>query len=214
MVRRMLILRCMHKVGVWLLVSVSLSLSVKAQAQAAPWELKKDKDGIYIYTRKAADSKFNELRVVMDMPGNFAQLRSILQDIPHFKDWIYCTKSSALVQQINPNEWIYYTEVSAPWPMSNRDFYSYTKVWIDTVRDQLRISSRNVTTYPPKPGLVRIPLLRAEWVVTRINRMAMRVEYTLSWDPGGGIPAWIVNLFSTTGPFQSFSQLKKRMSGG
>jgi len=181
-------------------------------AQSA-WSLKKDKDGIRIYTRSGNESKFNELRAVFDLRGNFTQLRAILQDVPHYNDWVYCTKSSMPVKRLSPQEMIYYSEVSVPWPLSNRDFYGDTRIWIDSVKNQLLVSSRNVdNVYPPNEGLVRIPYLRAEWVVSEPSPGQLHVDYTLSWNPGRGVPAWMANLFSINGPFQSFSQLKRKMA--
>jgi hypothetical protein len=195
----------------WLFL-VCLVPLIRVNAQS-PWILKKDRDHIRIYTRSAGDSRFNELRAVFDLRGNFAQLHAILQDIPHFKDWVYCTKSSVPVKRVSSGEMIYYSEVSVPWPLSNRDFYGDTKIWVDTVKNQLRVSSRNIDqVYPVKPGLVRIPYLRAEWVVSVASPGQLHVEYTLSWNPGGGVPAWMANLFSLNGPYQSFTQLTRKMT--
>ena len=45
------------------------------------WALKKEKDGITIYSRHSDLSKFNDLRIEMDLPGTIAQLSSILMDV-------------------------------------------------------------------------------------------------------------------------------------
>jgi hypothetical protein len=77
----------------------------------------------------------------------------------------------------------------------------------------MRLSSCNVDSFPVSKGhLVRIPHLKADWIITATSPTSLHVEYTLSWDPGGSIPAFIANAFSTSGPLQSFSQLKRKMS--
>jgi ribosome-associated toxin RatA of RatAB toxin-antitoxin module len=178
------------------------------------WELKKDKDSIRIYTRSTEGSKFNELKVVFNLRGNFEQLRTIIQDVNHYKEWVYASKVSNIVEKKSNEELVYYSEVSAPWPLSNRDFYSDTKIWMDSANKHMRISSCNlVNKYEEKNHIVRIPFLKAEWTISMLAPSIMRVEYLLDWNPGGSIPAWIANMFFTAGPYQSFNQLQKKMAG-
>jgi len=62
--------------GKWLCLILVASLFPGSIAFAqSSWELKKDKEGIRIYSRTAKDCKFNELRAVFDLSGNFGQLR-------------------------------------------------------------------------------------------------------------------------------------------
>jgi hypothetical protein len=119
-----------------------------------------------------------------------------------------------MVEKKSDNELVYYSEVAAPWPLSNRDFYSDTKIWMDSSTKQLRISSCSVANkYAIKEHVVRIPFLKAEWVVSMICPSKIHIEYVLVWNPGGSIPAWVANMFSTSGPYKSFAQLKKKMEG-
>jgi hypothetical protein len=36
----------------------------------------------------------------------------------------------------------------------------------------------------------------------------LKVEYTLHVEPGGKVPAWMVNIFATEGPLAIFKQMK------
>ncbi len=180
-------------------------------AQSA-WELKKDENGILIYSRSVKESKYKELRAVFDLPGTYEQLRFILNDVNNYKNWVYGTASSYIVERKSETEIIYYSRISAPWPVSNRDFYSNTRIWMDSANHQMRLSSRNIDSFPSTDHIVRIPFLRSEWVITAPSPGTMHVEYKLSWNPGGEIPAFLANAFSTTGPLQSFSQLKRKMT--
>jgi hypothetical protein len=188
-------------------------VSVQTTLAQSAWELKKDKDNILVYTREQKESRFNELKAVFDLKGNFSQLRSILEDVSQYPNWVYSTKSSNIVERRGAGDLIYYAEVSAPWPLSNRDYYSETRIWVDSAQQKMHVSSHSLTDiYPVKKHLVRIPLLKAEWTITRVAAANLHVEYTLQWNPGGSIPPWVANLFSTMGPYQSFSELKKKMT--
>ncbi len=195
----------------FLFASIFLAFTARPFAQSS-WELKKDENGILIYSRSVKESKYKELKAVFDLPGTYDQLRSILNDVDNYKTWVYNTASSHLVERKSETEIIYYARISAPWPVSNRDFYSDTRIWMDTANHQMRLSSRSIDNFQATDNIVRIPFLRSEWVITAPSPGALHVEYTLSWDPGGNIPVFLANAFSTTGPLHSFSQLKRKMA--
>jgi hypothetical protein len=196
----------------YLVMLLSLACTCRLLAQSA-WDLKKDQNGILVYSRTVKDSKYNELKAVFDLNGTFDELRNVLWDVGNYKSWVYCTTSSSLIERKSETEIVYYSRISAPWPVSNRDFYSDTRIWIDSAQHQMRLSSRNIDNFPlSKDHLVRIPYLRSEWIITAPSPERLHVEYTLSWNPGGNIPAFLANAFSTTGPLQSFSQLKRKMA--
>ena len=176
------------------------------------WELKKDQNGIRIYSRSVKESKYKELKAVFDLPGTYEQLHFILNDVNNYKTWVYSTASSKVVERKSETEMIYYSRIAAPWPVSNRDFYSDTRIWMDSATHQMRLSSRNIDKFPLTGHIVRIPFMRSEWVITAPSPGALHIEYTLSWDPGGDIPAFLANAFCTTGPLQSFTQLKRKMA--
>jgi hypothetical protein len=176
------------------------------------WELKKDQNGIRIYSRSVKESKYKELKAVFDLPGTYEQLHFILNDVNNYKTWVYSTASSKVVERKSETEMIYYSRIAAPWPVSNRDFYSDTRIWMDSATHQMRLSSRNIDKFPVTGHIVRIPFMRSEWVITAPSPGALHIEYTLSWDPGGDIPAFLANAFCTTGPLQSFTQLKRKMA--
>ena len=195
----------------FLFAALFLAFTAHSFAQSA-WDLKKEENGILIYSRSVKDSRYKELKAVFDLPGTYDQLRSILNDVNNYKTWVYSTVSSHLVERKSATEIIYYSRISAPWPVSNRDFYSDTRIWIDSANHQMRLSSRSIDQFPPTEHIVRIAFLRSEWIITAPSPGTLHVEYTLSWDPGGDIPAFLANAFCTTGPLQSFTQLKRKMA--
>jgi hypothetical protein len=195
----------------FIILVVSWMPSLFAAAQS-PWELRKDKDNIRIYSRSVTGCKFNELKAVFDLQGTLGQLRSVLSDVNNYKDWVYSTEFTKLIENRNDTEIVYYSRIAAPWPVSNRDFYSDTHIRMDPDNLQMHISSRNIENEPLSNHLVRIPFLRAEWAIRALSPNIVHVEYTLAWNPGGSIAGWVANLFSTTGPYQSFSELKRKMT--
>ncbi|WP_428329649.1 START domain-containing protein [Mucilaginibacter sp.] len=189
------------------LIILILALPVICIAQK--WELKKNEDGIAVYTAKLQDEKFKEIKVICEFKGTIAQLIKIMQNVDHNKDWIYNNKVSYLINRKNRDTLTYYSEVSLPWPVSNRDLVMQQCFIRDTVNKALRIEVKTVTNVmPPKPKLVRVPYSLGLWTVKTMPNNKIRIEYIFSVDPGGSLPAWVVNFLATAGPFNTFKNLK------
>src|ERR1700749_2785765 len=74
------------------------------------WELKKDQDGIQVFTRKAAKGNIKELRVLCELDATKAQLINTLENINDYNSWVYSNKKSTILKTISPQNIIYYTQ--------------------------------------------------------------------------------------------------------
>jgi len=179
---------------------------------ANDWMLKDQKDGISVYSRHSELSRFNDIEVEMDLPGTAAQLISILLNVEKYPEWAFSTRSSTLIKRIGNNELIYYSEISAPWPVSNRDFYADVSISCDSSKHSWCMVSTGLKDFlPEKKGLVRIPRSKAVWNISQRSDRVIHLQYVLQVDPGGCLPAWIANMFATKGPMQTFASLRKKM---
>ena len=173
---------------------------------------KKEKDGIIVYSRHSELSKFNDIRVSVDLPGTIEQMSAVLMDVEKYPAWVYATKSSELVKKVNDNEVIYYAEVETPWPAANRDFYADVKATLHPENHCLIVESAGIKDYKPeKKDLVRVPMSKGHWVVTTTSANHIHLEYILQLDPGGSIPACILNTFAAKAPLETFANLKRKM---
>ena len=177
------------------------------------WSLLKEKDGIKISSRHSPTSPFNDIRVELDLAGNIDQLEGILVDVSKYKDWSYATKISRLVKSMGPGKLIYYTEIEVPWPATNRFFYANFELKKKLPERSMHVIAENILNYEPMPkDLVQVTLTRGNWNITTISNKSIHVEYILEMNPGGSLPVWVLNLFSTKGPLESFENIKKKMN--
>ncbi|HEY0244139.1 MAG TPA: START domain-containing protein, partial [Mucilaginibacter sp.] len=171
-----------------------------ALAQAA-WKLNTDKDGIKVYTSFIPDSKIKAVKVEGTFNATPAQLVALLMDVNTAADWLYHTKISTLVKQVSPTEIYYYSEVNLPWPVQNRDFVAHLIVSQDPDSKVVTIEGPTVTgLVPQKQGIVRITDASGKWVITPTGNNQIKVDYSIHLDPGGSLPAWLVNMFAAEGP--------------
>jgi hypothetical protein len=194
-----------------LLLYAFLLSGVGAVRSGSEWVLKKDKGWIKVYSRHSDISKFNDIRIETDLPGTILQLTSILLDIEKYPEWGYSLKSCEVVKKVSPHEIIYYSEVWVPWPANNRDFYADLRLMVDTVGGNLHVISIGLKDYPVRKNISRIPMSRGVWNVSTLPGGRIHLSYVLQVDPGGSLPAWLLNLFATRGPLETFENLRKKM---
>jgi hypothetical protein len=197
----------MNKWTITLCLVVLACLNGSAQEH---WKLKYNKEGIEIYTKPALlNPNLKAIRVRCVLPATLSQLVAIILDVNTGAEWVYSTKSSTLLKQVSPAEVYYYSEVSLPWPASNRDFVAHLSARQDPQSKVVTIDGPTVDgMVPEKKGIVRVSKSSGKWIITPLANRSVRIDYTLETDPGGSLPAWLVNLFVTKGPLETFRKLK------
>jgi hypothetical protein len=181
-------------------------------AAQSNWTLQKEKDGIKISSRPSRTSQFNDIRVELDLPGTMEQMAAILLDVNQYKVWSYATKKAELVKQLGPDKFIYYTEIEVPWPATNRCFYSNFELKKDPVSHSMLVIAGNLRGYGPVPkDLVEVPFSKGIWNIKMISQKSIHIDYILELNPGGTLPAWVLNLFSSKGPMETFGNIKAKM---
>lgn len=183
--------------------------SVNAQAD---WTLKRAKDGISIYTKTVSSSGLKGIRVKCSLPAKLSQMVALIMDVDAGEEWVYGTKSSVLLRKVSPSELYYYSEVDIPWPLSNRDFIAHLIVSQDPRTKVVTINGPTEATYlPVKKNIVRVNHSNGKWILTPTKNNSIQIDYTLEVDPGGTIPVWLVNLFATSGPTETFKKMKTQI---
>ncbi|QEC78324.1 START domain-containing protein [Mucilaginibacter ginsenosidivorax] len=176
------------------------------------WTLDKNDDGIKVYTRNVATSKVKAIKVECSLDATPSQLVAVLMDISNGDGWVYHTASSYVIKQVSPSELYYYSLVNVPWPVHNRDFIAHIKVTQDPVTKVITVDAPCIADMVPrKPNTVRIEESTGKWIITPTSDGKVKIEYTLHADPGGNIPSWLVNMFVTQGPIESFKKLKVQL---
>ncbi len=175
-------------------------------------ELKKDQDSIKVYTCSRAESQFKSIKASFEVNATALELAAMVMDIAGYHEWQYKTINPKILKWINKQELIYYVEIVAPWPVSNRDVIVHLKIEQDPITKRMVFTANGVPDYiPEKDGITRVPMSKSTWIVVPISANKMRVEYSMNIDPSGSVPAWMVNMVSAEGPFESFYTLKSKI---
>ncbi len=173
------------------------------------WVLITNHDGIKVYTSTQTNSKIKAVKVECTLKATLSQLAVVIFDISTCNQWVYRTKNCSVLKQINSGDMYYYAEVEAPWPIANRDFIAHLKLSQNPDTKVMVVEADNAPHFVPQKGnIVRIMQSISKWVVSIQDEHTVKVEYTLFTDPGGNVPAWLINMFITKGPLESFQKLR------
>jgi hypothetical protein len=195
-----------------LLSGLLLGFSLCSHAQA-DWQKIKDKDGIRVFRKDSDSSAFKSIKVEAEFEGSWPKLVGILKDIPHHSEWVYKSAGSKLLKKISDSEILYYTITEIPWPMENRDVIIDMKFIEDKAGKAHQIVTQsNPDEMAQQSGNVRVPNLQALWLVKVPEKNKLAITYIISLNPGGSLPAWIVNTFAAKGPFETFKKLGKKLA--
>jgi hypothetical protein len=187
-----------------------LLLSTLLAGTGADWKLEKTADGITVWSRKG-EGPVRELRSEVVINGTAGAALAVLVDWNSYPEWVYRCDTSSTILQLQNLDVFHYQGIEAPWPVSSRDFVVHV-----TVRqsDEGVIVLRSVAIpdqVPARSDRVRIKVLRASWTIAPVADDQVRLTYQMLVDPGGNVPAWLVNAAAVDGPFDTMESLRDRM---
>jgi hypothetical protein len=176
------------------------------------WALRRESDGIKVYTRKSPGATVKEVRVTGVFTNSLSSIVSLLQDKESHPSWIYHCKSAKELKHVHNLEQYCYQEIELPWPCEDRDMVTNYKIQQDSSTKAITIYVTGVPDYIPEvPGLVRIRKVSAKWMIRPRPDKKVDVEYVVNVDPGGNIPAWLINMGVTEGPYDSLIKMKAKL---
>lgn len=176
----------------------------------AEFALEKDKNGVKVYTRKIEGSALKEFKGVTAIKTSLASLVALLDDTDALPQWLHNCGAAKLVQNINVAERITYTTVKAPWPVSDRDTVSYSKIVQDPKSKVVTVYLKGLADrYPLQSGKVRVPSMKGFWQFIPNKSGYVTIIYQLHSEPGGSIPDALANSTATDMPYHTLLNMHK-----
>lgn len=188
------------------------SLNVKT-TENADWKLLRSSNQISIYARSVDYSNYKELKGEMIVKHKPDVIVSFLQNIDSFKEWLPGCLDSKKLNQISATEQINYILTDVPWPYNNRDLvYQFTIVTKNHIPGQIKILIENKPEYIPfKKSIVRVPKTAGFWTITPVGENQTKLEYQIHLEPGGFVPAWLVNMKMDDSPYAFLYNLREQV---
>lgn len=176
------------------------------------WSLKKEKDGIRVFVRNRKGSSLKDIRVTCTLKSTLGGIVHILTSKDEYQEWIYACSESYLIKDESDFESYHYQVTDAPWPVEDRDLVLHSVMKQDKESRHVEIIVKNVSdVLPDYSGKVRVPYYDAHWKIIPIGDDMVEVDYTISLDPGGNIPLWVINLAVSEGPLKTMQNFRNRL---
>jgi len=177
------------------------------------WKLKKDKDGIAVYTRPVEGSLFDEFKGVTTIENNsLEKVLAVILDVKNYGSLFPDCMNPIVLKQDGKYYDIHYIQVKAPWPVKNRDTVYEQKTVIDENGKHALVSLKPLPDFIVEDkDFLRIREGSGFWELEEDENGNVMVVYQFHGEPGGEIPAWLANSFVVTQPFQTLVNLKNRL---
>ncbi|WP_255038302.1 START domain-containing protein [Lacihabitans soyangensis] len=194
------------------ILSFILTTTIFSYSQSNDWKFVKKIDGISIYHRKVGNGNLKDVKIETTFDSNLSTIVEALLDVPSFNKWIYKVEYSKTLRIIGPNQVEYHNRINMPWPAVDRDIVAINKISQNAVTKE--VISEDVCNWKGLPldkNFVRIKDFYAKWTLNVVNG-GVKGTYIFHSDPGGDLPAAMVNLFIDEGPLNSIKGLKKMIA--
>ena len=198
------------KIAVAILITLFFLTEERTPPDGDAWVLKKNKNDIKVFTRQAEGSNMKEFKIIATVVVPISHLVAVLKDVESYPQWMLDVKTTKILKQVSSNEKYYYIEIDAPWPISNRDNIIHFQLQDNPSTKVVTINVAGKPDYlPKKPDVVRIPHSGGTWELRPKENGETEVLSIYSTDPGGSLPAWIINIFVVDRCYKSLINLKE-----
>ena len=193
---------------IYLLANLSMNFLTFEEGD---WKLSLDKDEISVYTRSVESSKFKEFLAEAKMKGTIKEFRDIILDVDHYKEWMPDCKSAEIIEFPNPDEITYYMKLKVPFPFADRDIIQ--QLLLNEREDMLEIEMINrPRKIKESKKFVRMHKAKGKWTIQKKSDEEIAIKFQYFADPGGDVPAWLVNSFVVKNPHITLLNIKDKLS--
>ncbi|HOE17073.1 MAG TPA: START domain-containing protein [Syntrophorhabdaceae bacterium] len=185
-----------------------------ASASDCGWKKIGELNGIVGYTRSRPGTNVHEVKGVGIVDAPISVVHAVIHDVPAQPDFMFMCKEAAFVDtpEFKHVGDIYYLHnvTGMPFPVEDRDVV-IRGVWsIDKVTGTLYLHCDGLkTTYLQKKDVYRMPLLTVDYILAPKSPDKTEVTYTIMADPGGNVPAFLVNLFTRNAGIKTIEGIRK-----
>ena len=178
------------------------------------WDLKRDKDGITVYTGNIDGSKLKAVKSEMRIAAPMNALIGLVRDAAACPEWADLCKKAEHVEVMSETEMYVYTLNDLPWPVSDRDAVAHV-LWARN--PETGVVTMVATVDPdkvPKTKAVRIPYGVTQWTFVPHENDEITVVSNAHVDPGGATPAWLTNRLLVDSPFTTMQKMRDIATSG
>jgi hypothetical protein len=189
---------------------IALLLTATLSVSADDWKLERDRSGIKVYTRRVEGIAFKQYKGIVTLKAPLPTVIAVIEDVDAAPEWVDSCERMELVERVSPTESYTYNYVPAPWPVKDRDAVVHNRITQD---EKTYVVTIKQTAKPDKKArikkAVRVERIEGLWILTPQKDGTTELVYQVLSDPGGGLPAWLVNAVAISQPFNTLENLQE-----
>jgi hypothetical protein len=179
-------------------------------ALASEWHEIDDAYGIKVYKKDVPGSKLHAFRGVGLVDAPMEKIIWVLGDNTHRTEWVDRLKKSVILEQKGDYEFIVYQHFGSPAVIADRDFVYRAQAY--SRKDGTAVLDIQSVTHPKAPATVGVrgELNYSSYVLKRVGKKTL-VDVSVSLDPKGALPGWIVNMVQKSWPMNTLKALREHV---
>jgi len=192
------------------LFALALPVLGIAEEKVLNWKKVKDRNGIQVYRAHSEESKFKTFKAVTRLEvENIGSLVGLFLDEKAYVKWLHMVSGAELLPTEDPRRYELYIETRLPWPVKDR----FTRA--DTVISQREDYSVRVDLLLPevpaeeRKGYILAPVSKGFYELKTVpDSKEVEVTVEILVDPGGYVPAFLVNLITDDMSYYTMKKLR------
>jgi len=173
------------------------------------WILRKDSDGIVVYTRPVKGTEYSQFRAITKVKTTLFSVLAMWADPDTYTDWMFNCKAASLLKKETRQVYITYIVSAVPWPLLNRDNILQADTSQDEVTGKITIILTGKPDFIPKvKNMIRVVQTYGKVELMPLEGGEVEVVFEFFMNPGGLIPAPIINLTIIDFPFFTLKKLR------
>ena len=196
------------------LLLCSVPQEVGAAQAMTEWREIADEEGIKVYKREVPGTSFFSFRGVGVVDADIFDVYAVIFDIKNKTNLLANCGDYQLLKYKGLGNLVVYTRTQAPvFFISDRDSVLETQVKFENDKKRILANFQKTddSIFPPVDGAVRTNAVKGGWILEAQPDGKTRLTYEVNADPGGLLPAWLVNLGSRKLPLNTIRNMREQV---
>jgi len=174
------------------------------------WELKKNENGIQVFTRNVENSKYDEFKAQITVNKPFEKVKKMLLNFKDYPKW------QKKIENIEVKNGYMLKELDFPFPLSNR--FAFYKINIKQTSKKLYVFFKSIP-YDKLPEKIKNEFKKPSCVEMKDDIIfeaektdkGIKIVYAAKVDPKGA-PAFIFNRKIVSAGYETLNNLKEKLN--
>lgn len=193
-----------------IIILIAFGIPLLAQSE---WTLKRDTEGIKVYTKDRSNSSFKTFKATATVNAPVEEIVQLFKAVEDMPKWYDKVSEANLLEAISKDEGIYTIVMDMPWPVRDRISIIKATMTYDATKNQYKVITRHEPSYTfDSRGMVVVTDIGSSWII-KASGNGTELIHEGYMDPAGIVPSWLAEDTVEKGPILTIQNLRKMVEG-